>query len=365
MILKSIFWFFATVLFLGAMILAFVKFHPVFGGVPDEISMAKIKASKAWDGSKFTNAQPTKLATSDEMPSMLSWLYDMIFTPKGKNPNRALPSLKFNAAALEKGKFAWFGHSTVIFGVGELRVITDPVFYRASPIFAGGAPFKYEITPQISDLPNDLTVIISHDHYDHLDYKAVREMDSKVTRYIVPLGVRAHLLRWGVDDSKITELDLEQSVSFGGVKFTLERARHFSGRFGKDTTLWGSYAIISDEVQIFYGGDSGDGAHFADIAQKYGSFDIVMLENGAYNRAWAQIHSFPNLSAKNASTLGANVLLPIHWAKFDLAYHKWNEPIEELLRASKEENFILATPMIGEIFDLQNLPKTPWWRNVE
>lgn len=367
MILKSIFWFFATVLFLGALVLCFVKFHPVFGGVPDEISMAKIRASKAYNGKTFENAQPTVLATSDEMPSMLSWIYDMIFTPEGKNPSRALPSVKFEPSTLENGDFVWFGHSSVLFRINDLNIITDPVFYRASPIFVGGAPFAYEITPRISDLPDKLCVVISHDHYDHLDMRAIREIDAKAERYIVPLGVRAHLLRWGVQDEKITELDLGESARVGGVSFTLERARHFSGRFHRNTTLWGSYAIIADGARIFYGGDSGDGEHFAQIAQKYGHFDIAMLENGAYNRAWAQIHSMPEQSAKNASVLGARAILPIHWAKFDLAYHKWSEPMERLVRASKEAGakYTIATPLVGEVFNLSNLPQNRWWESVK
>lgn len=264
-----------------------LSFYPSFGGEPDEQSMARIEKSAAWDGEKFVNPEPTVIQTGDNMPSLGEWIFTMISPPAGKNPSVPLPSVKFDAAALQNLKFAWFGHSSssVIFKLEEKVILTDPVFYRASPLPIGGAPFEYEQTPKISQLPHIDVVLISHDHYDHLDYKAIRELDEKVGLYLVPLGVRAHLLRWGVQDGKIIEFDLKQSQDIDGLRFTLESARHFSGRRpdSNNPTLWGSWVIQTPSFSVFFGGDSGYGAHYEAIAQKYGEFDLVMLENGAYD----------------------------------------------------------------------------------
>lgn len=343
----------------------FLNLHPVFGGKPDEKSLARIKASKAFDGEKFTNLEPTILQTGDNMPSIWEWGLSMLNPPKGKNPSKPLPSVKFQADELVENSFAWLGHSSVIFRLKGKNIITDPVFYKASPIPFTGKPFKYENTPEISQLPFIDAVIISHDHYDHLDYRTVKEMDEKVGRYFVPLGVRAHLLRWGVEDSKIIELDIDESVKFDEIELILTTSRHFSGR-GFDTrysTLWGAWIIKTPEISILFGGDSGYGKHYEKLGELYGKFDIAMLENGAYDDNWNQIHMMPEQAATAASELNASALLPIHWAKFDLAYHNWDEPIKRLLKASEKSNFTLITPKIGEIFTLRNLPQDMWWRD--
>ena len=288
-------WLAGIALFLCAATCAVLNFYPSFSGEPDEQSMARIKNSLAWDGRRFVNPEPTVIQTGDNMPSLGEWVLTMISPPAGKNPSAPLPGVKYDAAALQNAKFAWFGHSTVIFKLDDKVILTDPVFYRASPLPIGGAPFEYEQTPMISQLPHIDAVLISHDHYDHLDYKAIRELDDIVGLYLVPLGVRAHLLRWGVLDDKIIEFDLRQSESIGGLKFTLEPARHFSGRRlnSDNPTLWGSWVVQAPGFSVFFGGDSGYGAHYGPIAEKYGEFDLVMLENGAYDESWAQIHAFP------------------------------------------------------------------------
>lgn len=348
----------------AALVTAFLHWHPVFGGTPDAASRAKIQASKQFDGTQFVNAETTPLNTGDgDAPGVFSWLKSVITPPPGKQPGAPLPSQPLQADQLHNGSFAWLGHSTVLFKTADKVFITDPVFYRASPIPLGGRPFPMRHVPRIADLPPIDAVLISHDHYDHLDYRAIQALDSKVGHFFVPLGVKAHLQRWGVRDEKITELDWHESATLGAVRVTLAPARHFSGRGlnNRGSTLWGSWVVKSPELSLFFNGDSGYGKHFADIGAQYGPFDLAFIENGAYNPNWALIHMVPEQSVQAALDVGAKAVVPIHWAKFDLSYHPWKEPIQRFITAAKESPLHVATPQIGQIFGLMHIPQTPWW----
>ncbi|OAM26405.1 multidrug transporter [Eikenella longinqua] len=345
---------------------AFYQFHPVFGGQPDEASMAKIRASKAFNGSEFENLEPTPLMTSDESPSILEWGWKMLNPPPGKHPAKPLPTVALDTSQLQDGSVVWFGHSTVLFRTGGQTFITDPVFYRASPVPFTGKPFAMSHVPTVGELPDIDAVLISHDHYDHLDYQAIREINAKAKRFIVPLGVKAHLQRWGIPDSKITEIDWEEQTRVGRVAVTYVPARHFSGRtFERNKTLWGGYVVKSPELSIYFSADSGYGKHFANIIAQHGPFDFAMIENGAYDPAWALIHETPEEAASAVADIGAPLVMPIHWGKFDLANHHWKDPIERFTRAAAERNLQVATSRIGQMFQIGKPPQEKWWADLE
>lgn len=345
---------------------AFYKWHPVFGGQPDEISLTKMRASKAFNGETFDNLEPTPLMTSNEPPSIWRSAMRFLNPVEGKNPIQPLPTVPLNTAQLKNGSVVWFGHSTVLFQTDGKLFITDPVFHAASPLPMGGKPFAMTHAHTVAELPPIDGVLISHDHYDHLDYQAIQEIDAKTAHFYVPLGVKAHLQRWGVAEHKITEMDWNEQARLGNVAITLVPSRHFSGRtFDRNTTLWGGYVVKSPDVSLYFSADSGYGKHFADIIAKHAPFDLAMMENGAYNTKWALIHSTPEQAAQAMHDIGAQKVLPIHWGKFDLSEHAWKDPIERFTRAAEEKSLEVATPKIGEVFQIENLPKEKWWESVQ
>ena len=365
--LKTLKWLLILTVLLTLTVTAYIHFHPTFGGKPDAASLAKIRASEHYNGTSFQNLEPTELITPDgKNHSTLDWLRGYFNPPAGKNPAAPLPSEPLRADTLQDGRLAWFGHSTVLFQMAGKRLITDPVFYRATPLPFGGAPFPQTHPTLPADLPPLDAVLLSHDHYDHLDYRAIRELDPKVGHYYVPLGVKAHLQRWGVADNKITELDWYEEAALGDIRLTLTPARHFSGRnfTNRNSTLWGSWVVQSPACRLFYNGDSGYGAHFAAIGERFGPFDIVLMENGAYNSQWADIHMQPEQSVQAALDVGAKTVLPVHWAKYDLSGHTWREPIERFSKAAAATPLIVATPYPGEVFDYREPPQRTWWQEV-
>lgn len=349
---------------------AFVKWHPTFGGTPDAQSMSKMQQSPYFNGEVFVNLEDTRLDTTPadkKRPSLWAWLMSVTNPPAGKQPSQPLPSEKLNVSAMQNGDFIWLGHSTLLMKAENKLILTDPVFHRASPLFIGGKPFAMENQPQLADLPEIDIVLLSHDHYDHLDYQAIKALHNRVKHFYMPLGVKAHLQRWGVAEEKMTEMDWFETSQYQDFSFTLVPTRHYGGRRlnNRGTTLWGAWIINSPQNKIYFNGDSGYGKHFAQIGEKYGPFDIAFMENGAYNENWANIHMFPEQSAQALVDIQAKVAVPIHWAKFDLAYHPWKEPIEHFMLAVENKPYQVATPKIGQIFSLQNLPTEHWWETVE
>lgn len=347
---------------------SFLTFHPVFGGKPDAESLAKIQRSPNFDGEKFVNLEKTNVRTSEEEVSIWQWVWKKITAPKDKTPNQPLPSVALEMKNFKDGSVAWFGHSTVLFQTNGKRFITDPVYYQASPVPFVVEPFKMQHRPMIKELPQLEAVLISHDHYDHLDYKTIPQIDAKTKRFIVPLGVKAHLQRWGIADEKITELDWDESVNVDGVQITLVPARHFSGRSlnNQDSTLWGGYVVKSPDLSLYFSADTGYGMHFAERIAKYAPFDFVMIENGAYNEKWALIHEFPEQAVQAVQDVQASKAMPIHWGKFDLAEHHWTDSIERFLIGADIRKLDTATPKIGEVFNIfEPLPKEKWWESIK
>lgn len=353
-----------TIIAFIVIITLFVNFAPTFGDSPKNGDYKKIKDSVNYNGKKFVNLVPTGMMMngSGEDGSMK----DLFFPKKEKNPDKPLPSKKFKKEDLKNDSFVWLGHSTILMKTQNTTIITDPLFNRASPLPIGGKAFEYENKTQIDDLPNIDVVVISHDHYDHLDHKAVQKLDKKVEKFFVPLGVKAHLMKWGIDKNKIDEKDWYEDINYKNINFTLVPSRHFSGRglTNRDSTLWGGWVIKSSSKNIYFTGDSGYFDEFKKIGKNYGPFDIAFIENGAYNSGWAHIHMMPEESIQAGQDAKAKVLFPIHWSKFDLAYHNWDEPIIRFTNEAEKKNLTIATPLVGQVFTLDNLPQDKWWEEL-
>lgn len=350
--------------------------HPVFGGTPDEPSRERIRSSPQFDGTQFANEEVTPVFTpaQPQESALRRWLGKWWHAPKDKNPQSPLPSQPLGAQPLQEGSFVWLGHSGVLFRLDGKTWLSDPVFYRASPLALPQMPLPFVAEPfalQHPLSPDHLparidVVLISHDHFDHLDRRTIQQINARVGRYVVPLGVKAHLQRWGVADEKIVELDWHEQLKLGHTALIMTPARHFSGRMsgGHFDTLWASWVLKSPSLSIYINGDSGYGAHYKEIGQRYGPFDLAMIEIGGYDEDWALIHLFPEESVRATQDLGATWLLPMHWARFDLAHHSWREPIERLMAAVPAQGVRVTAPLIGQRFTLDDPPRSAWWRGV-
>jgi L-ascorbate metabolism protein UlaG (beta-lactamase superfamily) len=266
----------------------------------------------------------------------------------------------------DKPTLIWFGHSSYLISVGGKKILADPVFSeRASPVqYAGSKNYPGTEIYKAEDFPELDVIIISHDHYDHLDYNTILKLNGRTKFFCVPLGVGEHLEHWGVDKSKIREYDWwEGETLLPGINVTATPARHFSGRgFSRNKTLWASFVVKVDNYTIFVGGDSGFDQSFKNIGEKFGPFDIAMLECGQYDKQWPFIHMAPEETVQAGIDLKAKVFLPVHWAKFTLALHPWKEPIRRAVKHAELLNMAITTPKIGEPMVLtESLPVTRWW----
>ena len=357
-------YFLFTVALIAAAIWLFLKTAPVFGGQSQASSDERIAQSPNFSQGQFKNLAPTTLSTRG--PDSKSSFWRWFFPASDKNPSAPLPSMRFQPDQMTDNQFIWLGHSTILIRTRDKFLITDPVFYRASPLPVFGKPFAIEDPIKIKNLPKIDVVVISHDHYDHLDAKAIRYLASRVEKFFVPLGVRAHLERWGVKADRIIELDWYESAAFDHVDLTLTPARHFSGRGFNDRnkTLWGSWVIDTQSLKIFFSGDTGYSETFSEIGERYGPFDFAFMENGAYNKDWAQIHMLPEEGVQASIDLKARFYFPIHWAKFDLSLHPWDEPILRASVEAEKRGVTIVTPLIGERFGPALIPQRRWWEGL-
>ncbi len=360
---KLLFWSLTIIILLIISGFVFVKFSPVFGGAPDEQTKSRMLASDNFKNDSFVNRHPVSDDPDSPKPPMLDWLKSVLFPPQGKHPESPLPTKTPNYVHQSEPTFTWYGHSTILIDTGKLRLLTDPVFYRASPVWPVGSPYAFDHAFTIESMPNIDAVLISHDHYDHLDARAIAELDEKVGHFYVPLGVRAHLLRWGISDEKITELDWFEETDFGGNTLVFTPSKHFSGRKPgvRNDTLWGSWVINTPELNAFFSGDGGYNPDFKMIGEEYGPFDIAFMEDGAYSPYWPEIHMLPEESVQAALDVKARNVMPIHWGKFDLAFHNWNEPVIRFRQAATSTDLNVATPYIGQTFKLDAPPSERWW----
>ena len=336
----------------------FINLHPVFGGKPDKMALKRMEASSNYKDGVFVNMETTKVMAEDN--SMFSTMIEWIKGPENGTPD-SIETLKFNkekfvAKVDSNYKITWFGHSTVMINMFDKVILTDPVFSDyASPLPFTNRSFKYTNPYTVDDLPEIDYLLISHDHYDHLDWRTIEKLDKKVKAYYVPLGVESHLISWGVDPAKIHVADWWEEFKVDeNITLVSTPARHFSGRaFTRNTTLWCSWVIKSDEGSIFFGADSGYGKHFKLIGDKYGPFVSTFIECGQYNKNWANIHAMPEQSVQAHIDLKGDKMFTIHWGKFQLALHSWTDPIERARKESSIKGVNLVEPVIGDVVSME------------
>lgn len=293
------------------------------------------------------------------------------FFSKGvdRSPTELLPSIKVNLNNItdDNPVVVWFGHSSYFIKINDKNILVDPVFSRRASPFQFIGIKSYEVTHpyRTEDLPEIDILILTHDHYDHLDYPTIQAIGSKVKSIYTTLGVGAHLNAWGFESSKIHEMDWWQTEAlFGAVSLTCTPARHFSGRgLVRNRSLWGSFVLNTGSQTLFLGGDSGyDKNQFNDIGRRYGPFDLAILECGQYNKQWPNIHMMPEETVQAAMDLGARALLPVHWGKFTLALHPWYEPVTRAVAAARTLGMPIVTPKIGQPVVVGKIhPQTTWW----
>ena len=360
---------FVVILILVVLIICLFWQQPSFGRLPAGKRLERIQHSPNFKEGSFQNFSDTPMLAGTG--SMLKVVKEIYFRKHPDiKPRHTLPFVKKSFAVVPEisPAITWFRHSSYLLQCNGTNILVDPVFSeRASPVsYIGSKAFDGSNAFGIDDLPVIDMVLITQDHYDHLDYHVIRKLRNRVPIFIVPLGVGSHLEYWGVNSGKIKELDWWQELAVSsGIHLVATPARHFSGRsFKRNKTLWTSYVLTAGNYKLFLGGDSGYDTHFSEIGTKYGPFHLAILESGQYNKMWPNIHMFPEETIQAALDLNANALLPVHWAKFALSVHPWYEPAERAVLRAKEVNLPIITPLIGERIIL----KTPvtikhWWNH--
>ncbi|MBD2714637.1 MBL fold metallo-hydrolase [Microvirga sp. STR05] len=323
-----------------------------------------MKTPSRFNGKKYLNTLPTSMNTNYGL-LLRRWLTGR----EERQPRRPLGPFRTDAAVLaepvsaEALRVTWFGHSSTLIEIDGKRFLTDPVWrLRASPVALGPKRFFAPPLP-LAELPKLDGVILSHDHYDHLDKDAIRALGRTGVPFFCPLGVGGHLRRWGVPASQITELDWWQEVRLGETHtLAATPARHFTGRrLTRDNTLWASWCILGPRHRAFFGGDSGPfESGFREIGAAYGPFDLVMLEIGASDEQWADIHMGPDHALAAHRALGGGALLPLHWATFNLAFHSWHQPADRLVEAAGTDVTLLL-PAPGQRVEVSAGPLADFW----
>ena len=347
-----------------------------FGSKAHGARLERMRSSRLWTDERFRNVQPIQAGLRDPAAAMPR-LSEFLFGRGGRRmPARPLPSVdpleRWRRPPGSGLRVTWLGHSTLLIEIGGVRVLTDPVWGpRASPVrFIG--PRRFQPVPvSLESLPPVDVVLISHDHYDHLDYPTIRRLARRCVPFVTPLGVGAHLESWGVAPERITELDWweHHDVPGSDVRVSAAPAQHFSGRTTgtRNSTLWSSYVVRSPQHGVFFSGDSGLTPEYARIRAQLGPFDLAMLEVGGWHPAWGDMHLGPVHALEAVALLGAAAWLPVHWGTFSLAMHAWDEPVEHLFERRAAGGARLVMPRLGEAVepDQASAAVDPWWRGID
>ncbi|MCW3467237.1 MBL fold metallo-hydrolase [Chitinophaga nivalis] len=328
----------------------------------------KMQRSANFSNGVFQNLSLTPMKLEDV--TYFSMLKDALNRPADTKPAKPLPTIKtdLKKRSSEKPVIVWFGHSSYLIQVKGVNILVDPVFSgSASPFSFMVKAFPGADAYQVKDMPDIDAVIITHNHYDHLDTKTIAQLKSRTGRFYTALGVGRDIAGCAGNNVAITEMDWWDTEAVApGITLTATPARHFSGRgLKRGGSLWASFVLEIFGYKIFIGGDSGYDSHFKTIGDKLGPFDIALLECGQYNEAWPFIHMMPEQTVQAAIDLQAKVLMPVHWAKFALSLHPWNEPAIRVTKSAALHQLAITTPRIGEpVVVGESYPQDPWWNQI-
>lgn len=333
------------------------------GAAPHVIDAVAARSPNYRDG-VFHNIEPVAVVNMDREQQRL--MLRELFADRGAaRPAAPVPLVDPDFGAAEPLSITWLGHATALIDVDGYRVLTDPVFSeRCSPSDAVGPRRLHPPPVELAALPAVDAIVVSHDHYDHLDIDTITALArSQRAPFVVPLGVGAHLRAWGIPSDRVIELDWDEHVALGELTLTCTPARHFSGRLlTRNMTLWASWVIAGPGHRVYFGGDSGYTGSFARIGAEHGPFDVTLMPIGAYNTAWPDVHMNPEEAVRAHLDVNGGTLVPIHWCTFRLAPHRWDEPVERLLAAAQTAGVPVAVPRPGERIRPPAGDVTPWWR---
>lgn len=344
--------------------------HPRFGAKPAGERLARVEASPHYRDGRFHNRIERPVLT--EGTNIFKELYKTLFKkfPR-RSPGSPLPSVRTDLKRLPRDRnvLVWFGHSSFYLQLDGVRILVDPVFSgAASPIPGSVKAYAGSDVYTVADMPDIDYLLLSHDHYDHLDYAVAKALRSQVKHVVCGLGAGAHYERWGYAPTQIIERDWGGQVAVApGFTLFIEPTHHSSGRaFAQDLTLWVAFVIQAPSLTLYYSGDGGSDDRFELLAKKYPRIDWAVMECGQYNKAWQSVHQLPEEVVSSVVTIGAKHVLPVHHSKFTLANHPWDEPLEAMTALSEGRPYQLATPMIGEVVELDRPGQTftRWWRTV-
>lgn len=341
---------------------------PAMGHDPEGEDLARISKSPQYKGDRFDNALER---IDGPMGTMLSeWLaggseHRVPAAPPAPQRRR---KADFDSPPASGLRVTWLGHSTLILEIDGRRILIDPVWGpRASPLTFIGPERWYAPPLPLDELPEIDAILISHDHYDHLDYPTVQQLVALDTKWFVPLGIRSHLEAWGIAPERIVELDWWGQEFVKDLAITCTPARHFSGRgFQQNTTLWSGWAVVGPKHRVFYSGDTAMHPEFLEIGERLGPFDLAMMETGAYDALWSDVHLGPEQAVRATRLVRSKTLLPLHWGLFDLALHGWTEPIERVRVAGDREGVRIVMPPPGGMIEptTTSTPTAKWWPDV-
>ena len=355
-----------TVIIIAIVLIAammFIYFYPGIGKTPDK-NMQKEFASKTdkfYDG-EFHNENAFKVNTGEYDPHSDRSI-----------PKETLPAEKLeNIERAQSGelKVAWLGHSSSLIQMGDKNILIDPVLTEySSPVSFTGVKRFSESPLKPENVPETDALFISHDHYDHLDYQTIMEIDSKVKHYVMPLGIDSYFLGWGIEADKIHTLDWWKSIELNGITYTLTPAQHYTGRnpLKQNVTLWGGLYLKDSTHSVYYTGDTGYYDVFDRAYQKLGSVDLMLVEDGQYDNGWSECHMMPEQSVRAVMDIHAKWAIPVHWGTFSICNHAWDDPVIRITSEAEKQNVNIATPRIGELIDYASIAdyQERWWENYD
>lgn len=338
-----------------------------FGGKATKELIKQYEQSPNWEDGKFQNLEATSMDISlYKIPGLI---YQQLTNRAAREPNAPLPVVSFDSAHFlapaPTSKFIWYGHSALLLRINERNILIDPMLGpNASPI----APittrrFSENTLDLIDDFPDIDLLLMTHDHYDHLDYASIQKLAPKTKQYFIALGVKRHLVHWGIDPGLITEFDWWEQQELHDIRITFTPTRHFSGRGLTDRakSLWGGWAFKTAQEHIWFSGDGGYGEHFKEVGQRLGPFDFAFMECGQYNENWRLLHLYPEESIQAAKDAGAKKIMPVHWCGFALAPHAWKDPIERFVQAAITKGMPFTLPELGKVYNFEETQAKQWW----